>query len=236
MPLTETSQNRLLPLKKIIAANFEQENWLELGAITNSLDVVRGHDRLLRSLAWGDPDYPGNVLFVLISILENNENNLGLVEQYISSKFNAGGKNVSSAEAPGRRIYFTPSVFSAPTVEPDRSLVSVMMPFSTDFRPVYDSIGEACRSNFLTCSRVDDVWEHSTVIQDIFSLIFRSYIVVCDFTGRNPNVFYETGIAHALGKHVVPITQYSDDVPFDLSYRRILVTRRVRRQRFELVI
>lgn len=58
------------------------------------------------------------------------------------------------------------------------------------------------------------------MIQDVFSLIFQSYIVVCDFSGKNPNVFYEAGIAHTLGKHVVPITQSDQDIPFDLKHHR----------------
>ena len=66
------------------------------------------------------------------------------------------------------------------------------------------------------------MWEGTTVIQDVFSLIYQSSIVVVDFTGRNPNVFYETGIAHTLGKHVVPITQNDADVPFDLRHHRYL--------------
>jgi hypothetical protein len=33
---------------------------------------------------------------------------------------------------------------------------------------------------------------------------------------------YETGIAHTLGKHVVPISQSLDDVPFDMAHHRIL--------------
>ena len=43
-----------------------------------------------------------------------------------------------------------------------------------------------------------------------------------DFTGKNPNVMYETGIAHTLGKHVVPITQLMADVPFDMQHHRAL--------------
>ena len=70
--------------------------------------------------------------------------------------------------------------------------------------------------------RAKDIWLHSAVIQDVFSLIFRSAIVVCDFTGKNPNVFYEAGIAHTLGKHVVPITQADADIPFDLRHHRYL--------------
>ncbi|UWU25450.1 hypothetical protein N2601_31165 (plasmid) [Rhizobium sp. CB3060] len=59
-------------------------------------------------------------------------------------------------------------------------------------------------------------------MQDIFDLIVRSRIVVCDFSGKNPNVFYEAGIAHTLGKHVVPITQSDADVPADLRHHRYL--------------
>jgi hypothetical protein len=46
--------------------------------------------------------------------------------------------------------------------------------------------------------------------------------VVVDFTGKNPNVMYEMGIAHTLGKHVVPITQSVEDVPFDIRHHRVL--------------
>lgn len=35
-------------------------------------------------------------------------------------------------------------------------------------------------------------------------------------------MFYEVGIAHTLGKHVIPITQYMEDVPFDLRHHRVI--------------
>jgi hypothetical protein len=53
-------------------------------------------------------------------------------------------------------------------------------------------------------------------------LIYRSSIVIVDFSGRNPNVFYEAGIAHTLGKNVIPITQRIEDIPFDLRHHRVL--------------
>jgi hypothetical protein len=66
------------------------------------------------------------------------------------------------------------------------------------------------------------MWDESTIIQEIFNLIFRASVVVVDFSQKNPNVMYETGIAHTLGKHVVPITQSIDDVPFDIRHHRVL--------------
>ncbi len=67
----------------------------------------------------------------------------------------------------------------------------------------------------MRCTRVDDLWGNSTIIQDIFDLIFVAAIIVVDFSGRTSNVMYETGIAHSFGKHVVPITQSLGHVPFD---------------------
>jgi hypothetical protein len=38
------------------------------------------------------------------------------------------------------------------------------------------------------------------LIAHAFSLIYRSRIVICDFSRRNPNVFHEAGIARTLSK------------------------------------
>jgi hypothetical protein len=46
--------------------------------------------------------------------------------------------------------------------------------------------------------------------------------VIADLSSRNPNVFYETGIAHALGREVVQIAQSIEDIPFDLRAIRSL--------------
>lgn len=221
MYLDPEHQRRLLPIKATITEKFDQANWLELAALTGSLNEVRGHDRLLRSLSWGDPDYPGNVMDILVSIVTRDPDNLDQIEAYLAKTFEAEGENISSVDT-GRRIYFTPSVFEIPEQPLDRSLIAVMMPFEASFRPVYEAIKEAASIRSLTCQRADDIWEHSTVIQDVFALIFRSAIVVCDFSGRNPNVFYEAGIAHTLGKHVVPIAQHESDIPFDLRHHRYL--------------
>ena len=220
--LTPSIQRQLPALAERIAQHFKQSDWLALGVMTDCLDLIREHPRLLRSLTWKDPDYEGNALAVLIQIVENDAQNLEIIAEYFLQKYPSEreGVNVSSQSIPGREIYFTPSVFEVPTQGVDQTLVAVMMPFSAEYKDVYNTIQKACAFHKLDCHRVDDIWEHAILIQDIFSLIFRSYVVVCDFSGRNPNVFYETGIAHTLGKHVIPITQSSSDVPFDLRHHR----------------
>lgn len=41
-------------------------------------------------------------------------------------------------------------------------------------------------------------------------------------SNRNPNVFYELGLAHALEKPVVLISSNENDVPFDLHHIRVI--------------
>jgi hypothetical protein len=105
-------------------------------------------------------------------------------------------------------------------IEP--ALASAMMPFDASFNSVYESIKLAAQNAGLRCRRADDIWENPAIIQDVVSLIDRSRVVVCDCTGRNPNVFYEAGIAHTLGREVILITQGGQDIPFDLRHLRYI--------------
>lgn len=105
-------------------------------------------------------------------------------------------------------------------VEP--TLISFMMPFSMEFQAVYDTVSNALNGMQFNCRRADNIWENPEIIQDIVSLIDHSKVVICDCSGRNPNVFYEIGIAHTLGREVILITRNIDDVPFDLRHLRVI--------------
>jgi len=87
-------------------------------------------------------------------------------------------------------------VFGLDPVDTDLCLVSVLMPFRPDLDGVYAALSAAADDCSLRCERADDIWHHDVIIQDIVSLINRSSVVICDLTGKNPNVFYEVGIAH----------------------------------------
>ncbi|WP_434730715.1 hypothetical protein [Rhizobium binae] len=116
-----------------------------------------------------------------------------------------------------------PTVFGVsapPRIDPLQA--SAMMPFSGGFTAVYEVIVGAAGAVGMRCNRADNIWEHHTIIQDVVSLIDRSRVVICDLSGRNPNVFYEAGISHTLGREVILITQHPDDVPFDLRHIRYI--------------
>jgi hypothetical protein len=219
---SKLSGPQLVQLKNSVVEDFTASNWRELGALTNTLEQVEIHSRLLRSLSFGDEDYDGLALIFLRKMIGSNDENLAIVQDYVSKKCTISGEDVSSESTSERKVVFSPNIFNLPKDNVDPNLVSVMMPFTPSLNPVYGSIQSAAQQQGLVCSRADDIWDHSTVIQDIFSIIFRSFIVVCDFTGKNPNVFYEAGIAHTLGKHVIPITQSEQDIPFDLQHHRYI--------------
>jgi hypothetical protein len=98
------------------------------------------------------------------------------------------------------------------------------MPFEKDKRPIYEDhlMGCAKRLN-LSCGRADDFFSTNAIMHDVWSGICRSRLIVADCTGRNPNVFYEIGIAHTLDKPTILISQSLDDVPFDLRHRRVFL-------------
>jgi hypothetical protein len=211
---------RLIELRTRIVDGFDAGNWEELGLLTGATDSIMRHPRLLRSLSWGDEDYAGNVLTVLRRIVESDPRTLPMIEAYVNRTFPTESTYVSAKPAE-RRITFAPYVFHVPEGYVELDLVAVMMPFSAEFTDVYAAIKRATGECKLRCLRADDIWEDTTIVQDIFNLIFRAQVVVVDFTGKNPNVMCETGIAHTLGKHVVPISQSLDDVPFDMRHHRV---------------
>ena len=98
--------------------------------------------------------------------------------------------------------------------------IAVMMPFEEKFNPVYEAIKSACASQRFETLRVDEIYGPTCIIDDVFSTIAQSRLVICDLTGRNPNVLYETGIAHALNREVIMVVQNKQDVPFDLGHIR----------------
>lgn len=147
-----------------------------------------------------------------------------LEEQGLVAPGQDEGEEVALADLPAPNpIPISPTAFRIPDVPPEPTLLSLMMPFSNPFNGVRFAVRRASMECGLECLRADEVWDHDEIIQDIFALIYRSRIVVCDFTTQNPNVYYEAGIAHTLGKPVIPITQNIDALPFDLKHRRALL-------------
>ena len=95
----------------------------------------------------------------------------------------------------------------------------VLMPFENKFNDIYKiGIKEACEKVGAYCERVDEQIFDGSILDRIYNQIYKADIIISDMSDRNPNVFYETGYAHALGKKCILLTQNSEDIPFDLKH------------------
>ena len=97
----------------------------------------------------------------------------------------ADRSSIASVEG-HRELVVRPSVFKVPSGDIEADLVSVMRPFNPGFECVSEAIGDACARLGLRCQDANTEWRESEIIQDIFSLLFRSRVVVCDFSGLEP--------------------------------------------------
>jgi hypothetical protein len=106
-----------------------------------------------------------------------------------------------------------------PKTTAPKAFCFVLMPFSNDFNDVYKlGIKEACAAAGAYCERVDEQIFIDRILDRIYNQIAKADIIVADMTGRNPNVFYEVGYAHALDKLTILLTKNADDIPFDLKH------------------
>jgi len=128
----------------------------------------------------------------------------------------------SELEKQQRQVEFHPIFRTKPhEMQIDESLCFVMMPFQPAFTRLYEQvIVPAVEDGGLRPMRADQVFSPSPIVEDIWVSIATARLLIADVTNRNPNVFYELGLAHAVGKPVVIITQSSQDVPFDIAYIR----------------
>lgn len=123
-----------------------------------------------------------------------------------------------------REIICSPEFVKRDFPVDDEEFCFVIMPFGIPLleeiydehvKPIVEEVG-------LECLRGDDIYSINSVMEDVWASLCRCSVVIGEFTGRNPNVLYEAGIAHTLGKPLVLITQDLGDIPFDFKHIRII--------------
>lgn len=102
-----------------------------------------------------------------------------------------------------------------------KPFVFVLMPFDPKFDDIYKfGIKGAAEDIGAYAERIDEQIFVEGMLDRIFNQISKADVIVADMTGRNSNVFYEVGYAHALDKIVILLTQDPNDIPFDLKHRQ----------------
>ena len=100
----------------------------------------------------------------------------------------------------------------------------VMMPFAAPLGGYYDKIYKPAieKAGLIPIRADNEIFGTGKIIDQIWSGINGARVLVAELTSRNPNVFYELGLAHALKKPVVLVSSNEDDVPFDLHHIRVI--------------
>lgn len=100
-----------------------------------------------------------------------------------------------------------------------------LMPFHKKFDKIYSSIKAACSQAGYACFRSDEPFNPGNVLRQILQMMTTAEIIIAVLDGKNPNVFYEIGIAHSLGKTVILVgnAKNPDDISFDLKSERLLL-------------
>lgn len=106
-------------------------------------------------------------------------------------------------------------------IDPD--FVFVLTPLNRSQLGVYSAIRQECEKVGLRVRRGDETLIKGPILPHILKEIASSRLVVANINGRNPNVFYELGIAQALGKSVLLVVKSYDDVPFDLRQQQLVI-------------
>lgn len=105
----------------------------------------------------------------------------------------------------------------------DVQSVFVLTPFLKSRQTVYRVINDTCNNAGLKCSRGDEQYVKGDVLPTLLKKIVQARLVIANIDGRNANVFYELGIAHALDKPTILITKRPNDVPFDVKSKYLIV-------------
>jgi hypothetical protein len=105
-----------------------------------------------------------------------------------------------------------------------KDICFIMMPFGDPYDDYYEEIYKpAVENTGHYAKRADSLFRPSPIIKDIWEYINKSNMLIADITGLNPNVMYELGLAHAISKPVIIISDSLENIPFDLRAVRILI-------------
>ncbi len=154
---------------------------------------------------------------------ENDKRWIDMNHLVISSQNKYDATNYSKSEVSPNEFLKSFGITNQRDFEVDNKQVFVLTPFNDNYREVFFSIRVACSNLNLKCIRGDEEFIPNEIFPEILKQIIRSRLIIANITGRNPNVMYELGVAHALGKPTIVVAQDFTDIPFDLNNRRIII-------------
>jgi len=140
-----------------------------------------------------------------------------------SIKDNIYNQNLYSAEKIHLSRFLSSAGLKQEDLMIDKKFVFVLTPYNDIFYDTYLTIQNVSSSVGLRCTRGDEEFISSDILTHILKQILKASVIIANIEGRNPNVFYELGISHALDKTTILITRSIDELPIDIKTKRIIL-------------
>jgi nucleoside 2-deoxyribosyltransferase len=96
-----------------------------------------------------------------------------------------------------------------------------MDPSDPSLIDVYNAMKEVCAQFDLKAYRIDDIEPRDQITDAILNNIAAADLILADLSGERPNVYYEVGYAHALGKRPILQRSAGTRLHFDLSVHKV---------------
>lgn len=118
-------------------------------------------------------------------------------------------------------------IFKAKDLTIDQNMCFCVLPFNNDRLEIFDEIIKpTLEKKFgINVIRSGNIFKPNlNIMESIWTYINQAAFIIADLSDRNPNVFYELGICHTLGKPVVTLCDeksykddYNEKLPFDIN-------------------
>ncbi|MGG0203648.1 hypothetical protein [Bacillus mycoides] len=112
-------------------------------------------------------------------------------------------------------------------LELNSELVFMLTPFQDIEWDTFVAVRDVCNNLSLKCIRGDEKHIKGEILPSIIKSILEARIVIVNINGRNPNVFYELGVAHALGKKTILISKFGNELPFDVKSKNVILYKEI---------
>lgn len=122
----------------------------------------------------------------------------------------------------GLASWRTQARFANVQIRKEQPVAFVVMPFLYELDFVHRVVSSVVESYGVRCVRADEIFISRPVMEDVKEQIARADLVIVDFTGKNPNVYYEAGLADAWNKDWIVLAQSADDLTFDVRHIRAI--------------
>lgn len=155
-------------------------------------------------------------LILAKSTIRNLSRCIELIFKSINNSFYSGGTSM-----------LVHPIFKAKDLTIDRNMCFCVLPFNDDRLEIFDEIIKPTLEKEFNINviRSGNIFEPNlNIMESIWTYINQAGFIIADLSDRNPNVFYELGICHTLGKPVITLLDeesykkdYESKLPFDIS-------------------